>query len=131
MIEVHLYGKLRRFTDNQDPTCDSIVYIPAEYHSLQRLTRQRERLMKSITIRKNRIGSIINGYLPDLRKAFSDEWSERARLFYRQRLNPFTVVRDGKSALETFLVSVKAKDALTESHRVYQACQKLAEFYEK
>jgi len=30
MIEVHLYGKLRRFTDNQDPTCDSIVYIPAE-----------------------------------------------------------------------------------------------------
>ncbi len=30
MIEVHLYGKLRRFTDNQDPTCDSIVYVPAE-----------------------------------------------------------------------------------------------------
>ena len=104
---------------------------PDEYHSLQRLTRQRERLMKSITIRKNRIGSIINGYLPDLRKAFSDEWSDRARLFYRQRLNPFTVVRDDKSALETFLVSVKAKGALTESHRVYQACQKLAEFYEK
>jgi len=87
--------------------------------------------MKSITIRKNRIGSIINGYLPGLRKAFSDEWSERARLFYRQRLNPFTMVRDGKSALKTFLVSVKAKGALTESHRVYQACQKLAEFYEK
>jgi len=30
MIEVHLYGKLRRFTDNQDPTRDSVVYIPAE-----------------------------------------------------------------------------------------------------
>ena len=28
MIEVHLYGKLRRFTDNQDPTKDSIVYVP-------------------------------------------------------------------------------------------------------
>ena len=27
MIEVHLYGKLRRFTDNQDPSRDSIVYI--------------------------------------------------------------------------------------------------------
>ncbi len=48
-----------------------------------------------------------------------------------QRLNPFTVIRDGKSALNTFLVSVNAKDALTESHRVYQACQKLAEFYER
>ena len=101
---------------------DEAYLPPSEYHSLQRLTRQRERLMKSITIRKNRIGSIINGYLPGLRKAFSDEWSDRARLFYRQRLNPFTVVRDGKSALETFLVSVKAKGALAESHRVYQAC---------
>ncbi len=30
MIEVHLYGKLRRFTDNQDPTRDSIIYIPVE-----------------------------------------------------------------------------------------------------
>ena len=30
MIEVHLYGKLRRFTDNQDPTRDSIIHIPVE-----------------------------------------------------------------------------------------------------
>lgn len=27
-IEVHLYGKLRRFTDNQDPSRDSILNIP-------------------------------------------------------------------------------------------------------
>ena len=30
MVEVHLYGKLRRFTDNQDPTRDSIVYVPVK-----------------------------------------------------------------------------------------------------
>ena len=30
MIEVHLYGKLRRFTDNQDPSRDSIIYVPVE-----------------------------------------------------------------------------------------------------
>ena len=30
MIEVHLYGKLRRFTDNQDPSHDSIVYTPVD-----------------------------------------------------------------------------------------------------
>jgi len=30
MVEIHLYGKLRRFTDNQDPTRDSIVYIPVK-----------------------------------------------------------------------------------------------------
>ncbi len=28
MVEVHLYGKLRRFSDNQDPRRDSIVYVP-------------------------------------------------------------------------------------------------------
>ena len=30
MIEVHIYGKLRRFTANQDPTRDSIVCIVVE-----------------------------------------------------------------------------------------------------
>lgn len=30
MIEVHLYGKLRRFTDNQDPARNSIVHVPVE-----------------------------------------------------------------------------------------------------
>lgn len=30
MIEVRLYGKLRRFTDNLDPTRDSITYVPIE-----------------------------------------------------------------------------------------------------
>ena len=28
MIEVHLYGKLRRFTDNPDPSRDSIIHVP-------------------------------------------------------------------------------------------------------
>ena len=28
MVEAHLYGKLRRFTDNQDPTRDSVVAVP-------------------------------------------------------------------------------------------------------
>ena len=30
MIEVHLYGKLRRFTDNLDPARDSIVHVPVK-----------------------------------------------------------------------------------------------------
>ncbi len=29
MVEVHLFGKLRRFSDNQDPTRHSITYIQA------------------------------------------------------------------------------------------------------
>lgn len=30
MLEVHLYGKLRRFTDNQDPSRDSIIKVPVK-----------------------------------------------------------------------------------------------------
>jgi molybdopterin converting factor small subunit len=30
MIEVHLFGKLRRFTDNPDPSQDSIINVPVE-----------------------------------------------------------------------------------------------------
>ena len=30
MVEVHLYGKLRRFTDNLDPARDSIVHVPVK-----------------------------------------------------------------------------------------------------
>jgi hypothetical protein len=28
MIEIHLYGKLRRFANEQDPTSDSVVHVP-------------------------------------------------------------------------------------------------------
>ena len=28
MVEVHLYGKFRRFSDNQEPARDSIIYVP-------------------------------------------------------------------------------------------------------
>jgi hypothetical protein len=83
---------------------DGAYLPPAKYHALQRLTRQRERLMKGITTRKNRIGSIVNGYLPGLRKAFANEWSERAREFYRKCLNPYQVSRNGKRALEELFV---------------------------
>lgn len=30
MVEVHLYGKLRRFTDNLNPTRDSIISVPVK-----------------------------------------------------------------------------------------------------
>jgi transposase len=104
---------------------------PAEYHALQRLTRQRERLMKSITIRKNRIGAIVEGYLPGLRAAFTNEWSVHARAFYRSRLNPFAVVRDGKQALQDFLTGVYARGSQAQSHRLHRTCQTLSEFYNR
>ncbi len=41
MIEVHLYGKLRRFTNNLDPSRDSVIRIPAsEAETIQDIIRQ-------------------------------------------------------------------------------------------
>ncbi|MBM4464087.1 MAG: hypothetical protein FJ014_00720 [Chloroflexi bacterium] len=38
MIEIHLYGKLRRFANEQHPASDSIVYVPGqEGDTIQRL----------------------------------------------------------------------------------------------
>ena len=71
---------------------DEVYLPPAKFHALQRLTRQRERLEKGITARKNHLGAIIDGYLPGLRQAFDDRWSLRARAFYRHQISPFAVV---------------------------------------
>jgi molybdopterin converting factor small subunit len=30
MIKVHLYGRLRRFADKQDPSSDSVLHVPVE-----------------------------------------------------------------------------------------------------
>jgi molybdopterin converting factor small subunit len=38
MIEIHLYGKLRRFADAQDATSDSVVHMPMrEGDTIQRV----------------------------------------------------------------------------------------------
>ena len=55
-----------------DPEHLEEVYLPpAEIHALQRLTRQRKHLEDQIATHKKRIGSIISGYLPGVRQAFS------------------------------------------------------------
>lgn len=41
MIEVHLYGKLRRFTNNLDPSRDSVIRLPAaEAATIEGIVRQ-------------------------------------------------------------------------------------------
>ena len=41
MIEVHLYGKLRRFTDNLDPSRDSIINVPVkDGDTIERILRR-------------------------------------------------------------------------------------------
>lgn len=68
MIEVHLYGKLRRFTDNQDPTCDSIIYIPVEEGDTI------EDIIRRISIPREELGSniFLNGEYSALGRRVQD-----------------------------------------------------------
>jgi transposase len=83
---------------------DELYLPPAETHALLCLTRQRKRLEDHITARKNRITTIVDGYLTGVHQAFSHRWSAQARTFLHSRINPFAVVRDGEEALAASLV---------------------------
>jgi len=104
---------------------DELYLAPAETHALLRLTRQRKRLEDQITSHKKRIGSIVDGYLPGVRQAFSHSWSIRAKAFFHSQINLFKVVREGEEALYRFLAQAKPRDreAKAESYLVYKACQ--------
>ena len=69
MIEVHLYGKLRRFTDNQDPTRDSIVNIPVKEEDTI------EGIVKRIGIPFEELGSniFLNGEYSALERKVKDK----------------------------------------------------------
>jgi transposase len=116
-----------------DPEQLGEVYLPpAEVNALQRLTRQRQRLEREVVARKNRIGRIVDGYLPGVREAFSNPWSLQARAFLRSHLDPFAVVRAGEEALHGLLTRAGARGRRNkaESHLVYLACQNMAALYE-
>ena len=68
MIEVHLYGKLRRFTDNLDPTRDSIVNLPVEEGDTI------EDIIRRIGIPNEEIGSniFLNGEYSALKRRVRD-----------------------------------------------------------
>jgi len=103
---------------------DEVYLAPAQTHALQRLTRQRKRLEDQITTHKKRIGSIVDGYLPGVRKTFTHAWSMQARAFLHSKINPFAVVRAGEEELHHFLTQAKpGKRGRAESHLVYRACQ--------
>jgi transposase len=109
-----------------------IYFPPAKIYAIQRLAHQRKRLESEIASRKVRIGTIVDGYFPMMRKAFSDPWSGQARAFLHSRLNPLSVVRTGEKALHTFLTKARKHckvEASVESHGVYLACREAATLY--
>jgi len=77
VIEVHLYGKLRRFAENQDPTRDFIIYVSVREGEtiediVQRMGIRHEELGSNIFLngeyssltRKVRCGDRLGIFLP-------------------------------------------------------------------
>ena len=115
-----------------DPEQLEEIYLPpAKIYAIQRLARQRQRLESEIGTRKKRIGSIVDGYLPGVRQAFSDSWSIHARAFLRSHLNPMAVAKSGEKALYTSLNKTRKRGKVdaAEIHTVYLACQDSAAIY--
>ena len=109
------------------------IYLPpAEIHALQRLTRQRKRIESAISGRKIRISAIVDGYLPGVRRTFSDAWSLPVRAFLRSQLNPYAVVREGEEALHAYLSKAcpRSKWSRAETHLVFLACHSVADVCE-
>jgi len=102
------------------------IYLPpAEIHALQRLTRQRKRMESDVSGRKIRISAILDGYLPGVRRAFSNAWSSSFRAFLRARINPFSVVRDGEETLHAYLSKTSPRSNV-QTRQVFLACQSVA-----
>jgi len=109
------------------------IYLPpAKIHALQRLTRQRKRMESAISGRKIRISAIVDGYLPGVRRTFSDAWSLPVRAFLRSRLNPYAVVREGEGALHAYLIKAcpRSRWSRAETHLVFLACHSVADVCE-
>jgi molybdopterin converting factor small subunit len=75
MIEIHLYGKLRRFADKQDPTSDSVLHLPVEEGETI------EDIVRRIGISNEELGRniFLNGQLSALSRKVKD--SDRLGLF--------------------------------------------------
>ena len=115
-----------------DPEQLEEIYLPpAKIYAIQRLARQRQRLESEIGTRKKRVGSIVDGYLPGVRQAFSDPWSVHARAFLRSHLNPLAVTNAGEKALQASLNKARqrGKADAQEIHLVYLACQDATVIY--
>ena len=75
MIEIHLYGRLRRFANEQDPTSDSVLHLPVkEGETIEDIVRRigipREELGRNI---------FLNGQISTLSREVKD--GDRLGLF--------------------------------------------------
>src|SRR6516162_10545028 len=104
---------------------------PAAVQGLDRMTRQRARLVASLTGRKNRLQALVGGYLPGLMAVAGKPWEPVFRAMLAVSLNPFTLTDQGTTALRKSLQDKRSREALPEARlpRLRIACEQLTRLY--
>lgn len=104
---------------------------PAALQGLDRMTRQRARLVESLTGRKSRLQALLRGYLPGLMDVVGKPWEPVFRAVITVALNPFTLARQSMAVLRNALQDKLSRGALPDRlvPRLLTACEQLTRLY--
>ena len=104
---------------------------PAALQGLDRMTRQRARLVESVTGRKNRLQALLAGYLPGLMALVGKPWEPVFRAMLAVSLNPVILAGQDGTALRKALQDKRSRGALPEDllPRLRTACEQLTQLY--
>jgi len=104
---------------------------PAVLQGLDRMTRQRARLVEDLTGRKNRVQALLRGYLPGLMEAVGKPWEPEFRAVLAVSLNPFTLAGHDATTLRKALQGKLSRMTRLEEliPQLRTACERLARVY--
>jgi len=104
---------------------------PAVLQGLDRMTRQRARLVEDLTRRKNRLQALLRGYLPGLMDVVGKPWEPPFRAMLTVSLNPITLAGQDAAALRKALQATLSRTPRFEEliPRLRTACAQLAQLY--
>ena len=104
---------------------------PAVLQGLDRMTRQRARLVADLTRRKNRLQALLRGYLPGLMEVVGKPWEPEFRAVVAVSLNPFTLADQDAATLRKALLGKLSRSAHLEDFisQLRTACMQLAQLY--
>lgn len=105
---------------------------PALLQGLDRMTRQRARLVEDLTGRKNRLQALLRGYLPGLMDVVGKPWEPTFRAVLLVSLNPFTLAGQDTTKLRKALQDKHSRAARLEEFipRLRLACAQLAQVFD-
>lgn len=109
----------------------AVDFPPAGLRGLDRMTRQRARLVEDLTRRKNRLQALLRGYLPGLMEVVGKPWEPEFRGVLTVSLNPFILAGQNATKLRKRLQDTHARAARLDEliPRLRTACARLAQLY--